>query len=162
MSISITPCLLFKGNCAEALKFYQRALDGVIDAKTTFGDLTADQQKQVLGLGFAMDDPAEKIVWARLKILNGDEHIELSDSFLAFNQEHAGHAISLAVREEADANRWFDNLSQEGKITLPLRAHHRVEMFGTFGMVTDKFGIEWVVRVMPIPQPDTDNKRRRK
>lgn len=156
MSISITPVLKFDSNCAEAIKFYQRALDGVIETKTTFGDLTPEQQKQVYPLGFAFRDPAKNIVWARLKILNGDR-IELGDSNLAFNKEYNGHAISLAASDEQQAHRWFDNLSEQGRVTLPLRTSQQVEMFGTFGMVTDKFGVEWVVRRMPIPQPDTDN-----
>ncbi len=53
--------------------------------------------------------------------------------------------LALVVPTEADADRTFNALSDGGKIDMPL-----VKTFWSprYGMVTDKFGVGWMVMVL--------------
>ncbi|MGL4465829.1 MAG: VOC family protein, partial [Planctomycetia bacterium] len=56
----------------------------------------------------------------------------------------AGFRLALSVPTEADADRVFNALAEGGKVDMPL-----VKTFWSprYGMVTDKFGVEWMVMV---------------
>ena len=58
--------------------------------------------------------------------------------------QFVGFKLALSVPTEADADRVFNALADGGKIEMPL-----VKTFWSprFGMVTDKFGVDWMVMV---------------
>ncbi len=53
-----------------------------------------------------------------------------------------GFFVTLAVERVNDAERIFTTLAEGGKVTMPF-----TETFwaARFGMVTDRFGIPWIV-----------------
>lgn len=52
--------------------------------------------------------------------------------------------MSLAGQDEAQLTGYFNGLSEGGTVTTPLDK----QVWGdTFGMVTDKFGIHWLVNI---------------
>jgi PhnB protein len=55
-----------------------------------------------------------------------------------------GFRLSLALPTEADANRAFAGLSDEGVVEMPLS---KTFWSPCFGMVTDRFGVGWMVTV---------------
>lgn len=128
--IGVQPYLNFNGNCEEAINFYKDALDGEILFMQRYGESPMQ--------GMSGDD---KVMHCTLKI--GDTHIMASD-----NPENmpasAGSNISLAIglNDKDKARKYFDNLAQGGNVTMPLDKTFWAE---AFGMLTDKFGINWMV-----------------
>jgi PhnB protein len=57
----------------------------------------------------------------------------------------SGFSLSLSVRTEAEAERAFAALSNGGQVTMPLA---KTFWSPRFGMVTDRFGVAWMVNVM--------------
>jgi PhnB protein len=57
-----------------------------------------------------------------------------------------GFDVTLHTNDMAEARRWFDQLSQGGKAGMPF-----AETFWSpgFGTLTDKFGIPWMINVIP-------------
>jgi PhnB protein len=55
-----------------------------------------------------------------------------------------GFVLSLAVPNEADATRAFTALSEGGTVRMPLT---KTFWSPCFGMLTDKFGLGWMVSV---------------
>lgn len=51
-------------------------------------------------------------------------------------------SLSLGTNDAAEAQRIFDGLAQGGTVEMPMQ-----DMFwgAKFGMLTDKFGIDWMV-----------------
>ena len=54
--------------------------------------------------------------------------------------------LSLSGTDEAKLRSYFDSLADGGKITMPLE---KAPWGDTFGMVTDKFNISWMVDILP-------------
>jgi PhnB protein len=50
---------------------------------------------------------------------------------------------------EAEADRYFNALTQGGKVTMPL---NKTFWSPRFGMLEDKFGIGWMINMCP-PDP---------
>ena len=57
-----------------------------------------------------------------------------------------GFALSLDAKDEADADRMFDALSAGGQVTMPMS---KTFFSPRFGMVADKFGVDWMIIVEP-------------
>jgi len=53
-----------------------------------------------------------------------------------------GCAITLNVADDTEAERVFKALAQDGAVTMPLASTFWA---GKFGMLTDKFGLSWMV-----------------
>jgi PhnB protein len=58
----------------------------------------------------------------------------------------AGFSLSLTAKDVADANRFFAALADGGKIHMP---QAKTFFSPSFGMVTDRFGVSWMVYVRP-------------
>jgi PhnB protein len=128
---AIVPYLTFNGNAAEALSFYAKALNGKTVFQQSFGDapmenIPADYKNKVMhatfqagSLTFMVSDtmPGQPV--------NGGTNISLS---LNFNTVE-------------DIEKTFAALSDGAKITMALED----TFWGArFGMLTDKFGINWM------------------
>lgn len=57
----------------------------------------------------------------------------------------SGFSLSLAVPTEAEADHAFAALADGGEVKMPL---NKTFWSPRFGMVTDRFGINWMVLVM--------------
>jgi PhnB protein len=124
--------LNFNGNCAEAYKFYEQRLG----AKTLFS-LTYGASPMA---GQFPAEYADKIMHATIQI--GDAEVMGSDSPPGYYMQPNGFCVSLSVDETAEAERVFNALSENGKVNMPLQ-----QTFWAlrFGMLTDQFGIPWLV-----------------
>ena len=58
----------------------------------------------------------------------------------------SGFSISLAAPSPEDAQRVFAALSEGGKVDMPLQ---QTFYSPAFGMLTDRFGVQWMVIVEP-------------
>jgi len=133
MQTKLNPYLNFKDNTREAMEFYHAVFGGKL-AMSTFKDYHASQ------------DPSEdnKIMHALLEADNG---ITLMASDTPAQMEYragTNMSISLSGDNEAELKRYFEKLSEGATITMPLEK----AMWGdTFGMLTDKFGVSWLVNI---------------
>ena len=127
-----SPYLTFDGRCEEAFKFYENLLRGQIVQIMTFQD------------GQAMEDvPPEwgkKIMHVALNL--GSEYPMGSDTPPQYYKPPQGFSVSLSVDGTSDAERIFNALAEGGTVGMPLQ---QTFWAARFGMVTDRFGIPWMI-----------------
>jgi len=125
--------LTFDGNCADAMRFYERTLGGTLEVL-----MTHDESPMV---GQTPPGSGKRILHARLA-LNG-RVLMASDSMAG--QPYAGmkgFSLALTFPTVADAQRIFNALADGGKVSMPLQ---KTFWAGTFGMLVDRFGTPWMV-----------------
>ncbi|HEY8052302.1 MAG TPA: VOC family protein [Steroidobacteraceae bacterium] len=124
--------LNFKGNCAEAFKFYADTFGGKIVFSLTYGESPVG--------GETSDDFRDKIMHARVDF--GGQYLLGCDAPHDYFRTPQGISIHAAIEEPQAAERAFKALSEGGAITMPF-----AETFWAkgFGMCTDRFGIPWMV-----------------
>jgi PhnB protein len=126
------PYIFFGGNCREAFEFYQKALGGKIVAMSTHGETPAADH--------VSPDWRDKIIHARL--VAGDNVLMGSDAPPDRYARAQGFNVNVSVDDSGEADRVFRALAEGGTVVMPLG-----ETFWAvrFGMLTDKFGIGWMV-----------------
>lgn len=133
----LNPYLSFKDNARTAMEFY----------KTVFGgDLTVS----TFGEGQMAQDPAEKdlVMHSQLVVPNG-YWLMGSDTPAHMGAPNANGTVSLSGDDEASLKGYWDKLSAGGSIMMPLE---KAPWGDSFGMLTDKFGISWMVNIGAAPQ----------
>ena len=138
----VQPYLFFEGRCEEAPEFYKKALGAEV---TMLMRNKANPEPQS-----AMQLPPgteNKVMHCEFKI--GESTLMGSDGFCrgAEASRFQGFSLSLAVADAPAARKVFDALSRDGgKVDMPLEKTFFSE---SFGMVTDKFGMGWLVNAQP-------------
>jgi PhnB protein len=135
MSTTLNPYLNFDGKTEEAMKFYAEALGGKLELMR-FGDSP-------------MPTPPERknrVMHATLKtdtllLMAADSHQE--------QVPKSGDAVHLSLNftDKAEQQRMWERLSPGASVTMPLGD----TFFGRFGMLTDKFGIHWMLHFNTAP-----------
>ena len=74
--------------------------------------------------------------------LIADVQIMASDGHCNGQPAFQGFSLTLTAKNDADAARYFDTLSNGGKIDMPLA---KTFFSSSFGMLTDRFGVGWMV-----------------
>jgi PhnB protein len=129
----LEPYLIFDGNCADAMRFYERTLGGKLEALTTFGESPVRDQ--------VPPGAADRVMHARLVI--GDRALMASDGMLGEPYEGMkSFSVTLYYPEVAEAKRVFDALAEGGKVNMPMGKTFWAE---AFGMLVDRFGTPWFV-----------------
>lgn len=124
--------LIFDGNCAEAMRFYERTLGGKLDLMTHAQSPIADQTPP---------GSADRIMHARL--LLDDRLLMASDAMAGQPYEGMkGFSVSLIYNATAEAQRVFAALAEGGQVRMPLQKTFWAE---AFGMLTDRFGTPWMI-----------------
>ena len=95
--------LSFDGNCAEAMRFYERVLGGRLDALVRYADAPADAAMPVLS-----DEDAGRVMYARLTL---DEQTLLASDATAGHPYPGkqGVALALVYPTVSDAHRVFED-----------------------------------------------------
>ena len=133
--MQLEPYLFFHGTCEEALNFYAKCLNGEIvhlsrvEGSPIEGHVPEDQRKGVMHATFVAGDVKFMASDGRPgPAPDGEDDI----------------ALSLATSDAAEGERVFAAFSDGGRVTQPLE-----EAFwgGRFGMVTDRFGVQWMVSI---------------
>lgn len=133
----IDPYLSFEGRCDEAIAFYKKSLDAKVTRLLRFKDNPAPSAGCQPKPG-----TEEKVMHASLSI--GSANVMVSDGQCKGNPTFTGIALSLAVKDDAEAQRRFTALSDGGQAIVPLA---KTFFSSSFGMVTDPFGVTWMVLV---------------
>lgn len=132
----VQPYLFFGGRCEEALAFYRDAIGAETDMMLRFSDSPEPMPEGKLPPGHE-----KKIMHAQFRV--GDALLMASDGCNS-EASFAGFSLSLSVPTVDAAKRAFDRLSAGGKVEMPL---DRTFWSPCFGMLTDRFGIGWMVSV---------------
>lgn len=123
--------LSFPGNCEEAINFYKDCLSGEIVSLQRFGDTPVDSP----------EEHKQKVMHAEFRA--GDIFFMASDG----RPDEAltpGDMIHLSINltDAAEQEAIFSKLSAGGRVDMPLED----TFWGArFGMLTDKYGIRWML-----------------
>lgn len=135
----VNPHLNFNGQCREAFKLYQECLGATVQAMMTWGESPmADQVSAELH---------DKIIHATLII--GDTELSGVDSPSDRFEAPRGFAVTIQIKEPAEAERVFNALAEGGSVTMPIQ---QTFWAARFGMLVDRFGIPWMVNCSQPPQ----------
>jgi PhnB protein len=136
----IEPYLFFEGRCEEAMEFYKKAMGAEVVMMMRYKD--APDPNACGGV------PPEKIMHATVRI--GGSNVMASDGKCEHPLKFQGFSLSLGVSTEAEADKAFNALSEGGQVIMPLA---KTFWSPRFGMVTDKFGIMWMINVLSVYKP---------
>ncbi len=135
-STLIIPYLVFGGRCDEALTFYQSALGAKVEMLMRFNESPEPIPPGRIPAGFE-----SKVMHSMFTI--GGATVMASDGCEA-GGKFEGFSLSIALPDEAQAHKAFAALSAGGTASMPLG---KTFWSPCFGMVTDRFGIGWMVTV---------------
>lgn len=132
---TINPYLNFNGNCESAFRFY----------RSVFGGEYADFQRfrEVPAEGQLPEDEGDRIMHVSLPIGRGGVLMG-SDRPSSMSGTTNGDNFYISIQTESDeeTDRLFNGLAAGGQVTMPL---HKAFWGARFGMLKDKFGIQWMV-----------------
>ena len=135
----LNPYLHFDGDCAEAFAFYTKLLGGEIEMMMKFseappsgGDIPAGWQ--------------DKVMHVQMKGPNGLSLMG-TDAPPVYFRAPQGFSVSLTVDSAAEAERVYKALAERAEaVSMELQKTFFAERFG---MLTDRFGIPWIVNCPP-------------
>jgi PhnB protein len=132
--MSLQPYLFFDGRCDEALDFYKKAIGAKVDMLMRFKE--APDQSMI------SPGSADKVMHAAVHI--GDTQVLMSDGHCQGKANFQGFGLAVSVKDEAEADKMFGALANAGQVTMPMA---KTFFSPRFGMVTDKFGVLWMIMV---------------
>ena len=135
----VQPYVNFDGCCEEAIAFYRKALGAEVVMLMRFKDFPVEPGSTA---NRPLPEFAERVMHACLRI--GNSTICVSDGRNQGKATFRGIMLSLSVDHDAEAARIYAALSDGGTVTMPLA---RTFFSSSFGMVTDRFGVGWMVAV---------------
>ncbi len=132
---NLTPYLLFEGNCAEAMKFYKSCLGG---------ELSMQKVNETPMKNHMRPDQQDKVINARL--ISGTIDFSASDWLFPNDSRlpKPGNLICMYINSGsyADTRDIFDKLSADAPKNL--MDDLRDMPFGSYGALTDKYGVRWM------------------
>lgn len=128
--MELEPYLFFTGNCEEALNFYRGIFGGEISEISRMKDAPMETPP---GYG-------DKIMHASFK--SPALKFMASDTRPGKTYGEGPISLSLSTKDQNEAKRIFDALSQGANVEMPME---KTFWGALFGMLTDKFGIDWMV-----------------
>lgn len=141
MAVKLTSYINFNGEGKEALDYYHSVFGGTVESDT-FGEF---DEKSGGAMPTSPEDK-DKLMHATLT----GEHVELmisdAPSTWPAMPTVSNIVLSLSGDDEATLRGYWDKLSADGTITQPLEA---APWGDTFGSLTDKFGVSWMVDIEP-------------
>jgi PhnB protein len=136
MAMQVEPYLFFTGNCEDALNFYKGIFGGEIVQISRFKDMPPDMREES-SIGSEHDN---RIMHATFK--SPSLSFMASDGRPGKQYGEGPISLSIGLSDVSEAQHIFDALAQDGNVEMPL-----ADTFwgAKFGMLTDKFGIDWMV-----------------
>lgn len=136
MKQTIQPYIFFGGRCEEALDFYKSALGAKVEFMMRNNEMPEPPPPGRIPAGWE-----KKICHCSVRI--GDSILMASDGCES-GAKFDGFSLAVNAANDAEAEKYFNALAAGGKVKMPL-----TKTFWTskFGMLTDKFGVDWMVSV---------------
>lgn len=142
MHATITPYLFFHGRCLEALDFYRDGLGAEIGPVMLFS-----QSPEPIPEGFLEPGFENKVMHGSFSIEGARVHVADGDSS---DGDFSGFRLTLTPSSAEKGSGYFDALAQGGTVEMPLGPTFFSPLFG---MVTDKFGVGWMILVQEPSEP---------
>jgi len=140
--MNVQPYLSFEGRCEEALDFYKQAIGAQVEVMMRFKE-APPMGDQPPGEGCAGPMPdGEKVLHSSFKV--GDAVVMATDGMASGKADFKGISLALSVKDDAEAQQRFKALSEGGTVLQPLM---KTFFSSSFGMVADKFGVNWMIVV---------------
>jgi PhnB protein len=136
----ITPYLFFAGRCDEAIAFYRAALGAEVEMLMRYNESPDPVPPGMLPPGFETKVMHATVRIAGIPLMMADGNTD-KGSFDGFH-------LSLALASEAEASKAFHALAEGGSVQMPLG---KTFWSPCFGMVTDRFGLCWMVTLAAPP-----------
>jgi PhnB protein len=131
----LEPYLVFGGHCEEALNFYKQVFNGEIEGISRWSEMPKD-----VGRTPVTPETANRVMHANFK--SPGVSFMASDGMPDKTYGEGPISLSVTATDLAEAERVFNALASGGNVEVPMQ-----DMFwgAKFGMLTDKFGIDWMV-----------------
>ncbi|MCE2496968.1 MAG: VOC family protein [Flavobacteriales bacterium] len=132
--------LNFLGTCRKAFDRYKSIFGGEFESVSTFGEMPPQDGMPI------PEEMKDMIMHISLKV---------NDKMSFFGSDTGGQwapdfsvgtnmSVSLDIDTREEADRLFDELSKDGKVTMPMNE----TFWGSyFGLCTDEFGVQWMFSV---------------
>ena len=133
----VQPYLFFDGRCEEAIEFYRHALGAEVIMLMRFNESPEPHEQSMVPPG-----AGDKVMHASFRI--GETTLSASDGQCQGQPNFQGFSLSLTVSDVAEADRLFAALADGGHVRLALT---KTFFSPRFGMLTDRFGVGWMVYV---------------
>lgn len=135
--LTLTPYLSFEGNCAEAMAFYKDCFGGELDIQKVGDSPMAAQMP-------------DKKDWVMHAMLKADGIVIMASDLMQGVALNRGNSVTLTLwgGTKADLETVFTKLQVGGTVTHALEE----AFFGTYGDLTDKFGVLWAFQADPAPK----------
>lgn len=133
MESRLNPYLSFRDNAREAMEFYHTVFGGELQMNT-FKEYGASQ------------DPSEddKIMHSMLEADNGMTFMAADTPNAMEYKPGTNYSVSLSGDNDEELSGYYKKLSADGTEIMPLE---KAPWGDKFGMVTDKFGVQWMVNI---------------
>jgi len=129
--VQTTPFLLFDGNCAEAMTFYQKCLGGELNL-TKVSDTPMKAQYP--------EEKHNRIIYSQL--VNDAVNISATDWLHPTRKPQQGNTVCIHITGRSDELKSiFDSLSEGA--SKELLDELRDMPFGSYGHLADKYGVHW-------------------
>jgi PhnB protein len=138
MASRLNPYINFDGNARQAMEYYKGVFGGEL-TMNTFGEFGAPGSPD-----------ADKIMHSML--VTGSGFTLMGSDTPSEMQRNPGDNITVSLSgDDADELRgYWEKLSDGGTVTMPLEK----QMWGDeFGMCVDRFGVPWMVDIIPRQTP---------
>lgn len=128
---TLNPYISFHTDAREALEFYQSVFGGELDISTFAAfDMGQDASENDLVMHGQLETPDG------FTLMASD-----TPSSMPFTKP-AGISVSISGDDEATLEDYWRGLAEGGAITAPFETP---PWGGRYGMLTDRFGIDWMV-----------------
>ncbi|EOZ97828.1 PhnB protein [Indibacter alkaliphilus LW1] len=140
----VSSYLNFPGNTEEAFNFYKKVFKSeFINGIQRFGEVPADPNQPPMA-----EEVKKMVLHIELPILGG--HILMGTDApkefgMTVNRGNNMH-INLEPESREEAKRLFDELSEGGKVEMPIQDMFWGAYYGSF---QDKYGINWMINYQP-------------
>lgn len=130
--------LTFNGNCEEAFNYYKSVFGNEFAMMSRFKEMPPQE-------GMTLRKEEEDLVMHVTLPIGGGTVLMGSDTggeWASNYTQGTNFSISVGTDSKDEANRIFGDLSSGGKVVMPMEN----TFWGSyFGMLTDQFGIQWMV-----------------
>ena len=137
--MQVQPYLFFDGRCDEAIEFYRKALDAEVTTLMRYSE-----SPEPLPPGMVPPGSENKVMHAEFRI--GETVVMASDGNCTGKPSFQGFSLSISVPDDARAEQLFAMLAEDGQVQMPMATTF---FSSRFGMVADRFGMNWMVIVAP-------------
>lgn len=138
--MKIVTSLSFNGQCREAFEFYANVLGGRITAAMPYSDAPPE-----MPVG---DKYRDWLMHCWLEV--GDQAIMGADMDVDWapnvDKPKNGFDVTLHTQDKAEAQRWFEQLSEGGRVVM---AFNETFWSPGYGSLIDRFGVPWMVNTVP-------------